>query len=114
MQRVAFVMRVKKGEEDEYIRRHQDVWPEVLADMQRAGVQRMSIFMNGRELFVYMEAKDYAKAAHLLAESPDSVHWEKSMATIVEDASGDAYDPNNPYPEGLPEVFFWEAENDRS
>ena len=57
-----------------------------------------------------MEVEDYAEAARILAESPDSVRWEESMATIVEDASGDAYDPSNPYPEGLPEVFFWEAE----
>ena len=40
MQRVAFVMRVKEGQQEEYIRRHQQVWQEVLADLQRAGVQK--------------------------------------------------------------------------
>jgi L-rhamnose mutarotase len=30
MQRIAFVMRVRPGQEDEYRRRHQAVWPEML------------------------------------------------------------------------------------
>ena len=32
------------------------------------------------------------------------------MAPIMESAAGDAYDPDNAYPDGLPEVFFWEAD----
>ena len=40
MQRVAFVMRVKDGEQREYIRRHQAVWPEVLADLRLASVPK--------------------------------------------------------------------------
>ena len=31
MERVTFVMRVKEGEEEEYQRRHREVWPAVLA-----------------------------------------------------------------------------------
>ena len=48
MQRVAFVMHVKEGQEEEYIRRHRDVWPQVLADLKHAGVHQMNIFMAGR------------------------------------------------------------------
>ena len=47
MQRVAFVMRVKEGRQEEYIRRHQEAWQEVLADLKRAGVHKMSIFCPG-------------------------------------------------------------------
>ena len=32
MERVAFVMRVKEGEEKEYRRRHREVWPAVEAE----------------------------------------------------------------------------------
>ncbi len=35
MERVAFVMRVKEGEEEEYRQRHQRVWPAVLAYLGR-------------------------------------------------------------------------------
>lgn len=109
MQRVAFVMHVKEGEEEEYRRRHREVWPAVLADLERAGVRSMSIFMADRQLFLYMETEDYAEAVRILAESPESVRWEEYMAPIMEDESGDAYDPHDAYPEGMPEVFHWQV-----
>ncbi len=109
MQRVAFVMHVKEGEEEEYRRRHREVWPDVLADLERAGVRSMSIFMADRRLFLYMETEDYAEAVRILAESPESVRWEEYMAPIMEDESGDAYDPHDAYPEGMPEVFHWQV-----
>ena len=109
MQRVAFVMRVKEGQQQEYIRRHQNVWPEVEADLKRAGFHRMSIFISGLQLFVYMEVDDYEQAARSLAQSSESVRWEEHMVPILENAEGDTYDPNSAYPEGLPEVYFWQA-----
>jgi L-rhamnose mutarotase len=110
MQRVAFTMRVKAGQEEEYVRRHKEVWPAVLEACKRAGVHKSSIFMNGRELFVYMEVEDYAEAVRILGEDPESVRWEEYMEPIVEAGTGDAYDPANAYPAGLPEVWYWEAE----
>jgi L-rhamnose mutarotase len=107
MQRVAFVMHVKEGQEAEYVRRHREVWPQVLADLERAGVEQMNIFMAGRQLFLYMEVDDYAEAARILGQCPESVRWEAYMEPIMEDAGGQDYDPENPYPDSLPEVFFW-------
>ncbi|MEC7227098.1 MAG: L-rhamnose mutarotase [Candidatus Latescibacterota bacterium] len=107
MERVAFVMHVKEGQEAEYVRRHREVWPQVLADLERAGVEQMNIFMTGRQLFLYMEVDDYAEAARILGECPESVRWEAYMEPIMEDAGGQDYDPENPYPDSLPEVFFW-------
>ena len=107
MQRVAFVMHVKEGQEAEYVRRHREVWPQVLADLERAGVEQMNIFMAGRQLFLYMEVDDYAEAARILGECPESVRWEAYMEPVMEDAGGQTYDPENPYPDSLPEVFFW-------
>ena len=107
MQRVAFVMHVKEGQEAEYVRRHREVWPQVLADLERAGVEQMNIFMAGRQLFLYMEVDDYAEAARILGECPESVRWEAYMEPIMEDAGGQDYDPENPYPDSLPEVFFF-------
>ena len=107
MQRVAFVMHVKEGQEAEYVRRHREVWPQVLADLERAGVEQMNIFMAGRQLFLYMEVDDYAEAARILGECLESVRWEAYMEPIMEDAGGQDYDPENPYPDSLPEVFFW-------
>jgi L-rhamnose mutarotase len=109
MQRISFVLNVKDGQQDEYIRRHQAVWPEVLDDLQRAGIHNMSIFMHGRQMFLYMEVDNYAEAIRILGDSPKSLRWEEYMAPIMEGEAEAAYDPENAYPDGLPEVFHWES-----
>ena len=109
MERVAFLMKARPGYEEEYVRRHRDVWPEVLADMAQAGIHKMSIFMRGRDLFLYMEVDDYAEAARALLDAPNSAQWEEYMTPIMEDPSGGDYDPDKAFPDGLPEVFYWES-----
>ena len=111
MQRVSFKLCVKEGKQEEYIRRHQAVWPEVQRDLQRAGIHKMSIFMQDRQLFLYMEVDDYAQAIRILDASPDSVRWEEYMAPIMEGESGENYDPASAYPPGMPEVYYWESED---
>jgi L-rhamnose mutarotase len=114
MDRVSFVMRVKDGHRDEYIRRHREVWPEVLAEQQRAGISKMAIYMKGSTLFLYMEVEDYAKAARILSQSPAALRWEEYMAQIMEDDGNGAFDPTNAYPASLPEVFFWQPDTQES
>jgi len=80
--------------------------------MQQTGVKKMSIFMKDRDLFLYMEVENYAQAAEALSKAPESVKWEEYMAPIMEDTEGGDYDPNNAFPDGLPEVFYWEASPD--
>ena len=100
-------MRVREGQEEEYIRRHKEIWPEVVAGMLASGVHSMSIYMAGRQLFLYMEVENYAEMVRLHANDPNSLRWEEYMAPIMENAAGEDYDPNNAYPAGLPEVFHW-------
>src|SRR5688500_17721435 len=109
MDRVFFLMKVKDGHQQEYIRRHRDVWPDVLAEHSRAGVTKMAIYMKGTHLFLYMEVTNYARAVRLLSASPAVLRWEEFMAPIMERGDDDSYDPANAYPESMPEVFFWQS-----
>jgi L-rhamnose mutarotase len=113
MDRITFMMRVKDGHQEEYIRRHEGVWPEVMAEHRRAGVSKMGIYMTGRDLFLYMEVDDYAKAVRMLNMSPIVLRWEEYMAPIMEASDDRGFDPTNPYPVSLPEVFFWETPDRR-
>ena len=108
MDRITFMMRVKDGYQEEYMRRHEEVWPEVMEEHRRAGVSKMGIYMTGRDLFLYMEVDDYAKAVRVLNKSPIVLRWEEYMAPIMEASDDRVFDPQNPYPVSLPEVFFWE------
>ena len=101
MQRIAFTMKIKPGTEEEYRRRHQQVWPELLADLKRAGCQNYSIFLRGTELFAYMEIADFQRYLATMAASDASERWEAHMSDILiretEAATG--------FPPVLEEVF---------
>jgi L-rhamnose mutarotase len=101
MQRIAFVMRVKPGQEAEYRRRHQAVWPEMLQALRDAGCSNYSIFMRGRELFAYMEVRDFHALRDALAASEGSRRWEAHMAGIMDQAIM----PETGFHELLQEVF---------
>ena len=104
MQRIAFVMKVRPGHEEEYRRRHQAVWPEMLQALKEAGCSNYSIFMRGRELFAYMEVEDFDALRRQLAGSEASQRWEAHMAGIMDQAIL----PETGFHELLPEVFHLE------
>jgi L-rhamnose mutarotase len=83
MQRIAFIMRIKPGTEEEYRRRHRQVWPELLADLKRAGCRNYSIYLRGTELFAYMEVADFQRYLEIMASSQTSERWEAMMSDIL-------------------------------
>lgn len=101
MQRIAFLMSIKPGTEEEYRRRHQQVWPDLLADLKRAGCQNYSIYLDGTQLFAYMEVDDFQRYREIMATSQASERWESQMSDILiretETATG--------FPPVLEEVF---------
>ena len=101
MQRIAFIMKIKPGSEEEYRRRHQQVWPELLADLKQAGCSRYSIYMRGLELFAYMEVEDFQHYLTVMAASQASEHWEQYISDILVRET----DPSTGFPFVLPEVF---------
>jgi len=110
MERIAFLLGVKKGYEDEYKKRHDNLWPELSEEMSKAGFRKMSIFRFGQKLFLYAEVEDYAESVRILEKSPVSIRWEEYMAPIMENFEGNDYDPEgDAFPDGLPEVFYWEG-----
>ena len=101
MQRIAFTMKIKPGTEQEYRRRHQHVWPELLADLKKAGCSRYSIYIRGLELFAYMEVEDFQRFLSTMAASQASERWEQHMSDILIRET----DPTTGFPHVLPEVF---------
>jgi L-rhamnose mutarotase len=101
MQRIAFVMRVRAGQEEEYRRRHRAVWPEMLHALKLAGCANYSIFLRGRDLFAYLEVADFDRMRRELAASEASRRWEAHMAPIMERAIL----PETGFHELLPAVF---------
>ncbi len=84
MERIAFTMRVKAGQEAEYRSRHEAVWPAMLRALHAAGCRNYSIYMKGQDLFAYMEVEDFQAFLKIMAADPDSDRWEAYMAGIME------------------------------
>lgn len=80
-QRVCFTLRVKPEMLDEYLARHNPVWPEMLEEIAASGRRDYSIFHLGDGLLVgTYESDDDAASQAYLAGSEVAARWEASMA----------------------------------
>lgn len=87
--------RLRDGAEAEYDRLHQQVWPEVLAAIRAAGIERWLIFRDGHDLFHLVEAADYDASIAQLAGLEVNQRWQATVAPLMESAhdySGTASD----------------------
>lgn len=85
MERMAWKGRIKPGCKAEYIRRHNEIWPEMVRLLKSAGICNYTIFAAGEELFGYYECeKGVAFAERAQAESPVVDRWNKYMADVLE------------------------------
>ena len=57
MERMAWKGRIKPGCKAEYIRRHNEIWPEMVEVLKSAGICNYTIFAAGEELFGYYECE---------------------------------------------------------
>jgi L-rhamnose mutarotase len=69
MQRHAFKMQLNRGMEAEYIRRHAEIWPELVSLLQETGISNYSIHLDRETmvLFGYLERRD----DHRMDDLPD-------------------------------------------
>jgi predicted dehydrogenase/L-rhamnose mutarotase len=101
-QQLGFVWRVKPGQQEEYARRHADIWPALRELMVGHGATAFSIYLWGDVIFAQLECDDFAALAEALAEDPVSIAWEKQFEDILEYPNAD---PETGWPERLREVW---------
>jgi L-rhamnose mutarotase len=98
-ERTAFVLRVRPDKIEEYVRAHQDVWPEMLDALRGAGIRNYTIFRDGNRMFGYFEADDLAAAGRYLAQQDVSTRWQDAMAELLMERVPDGGPP------ALEEIF---------
>ncbi|MCD9020532.1 L-rhamnose mutarotase [Cohnella silvisoli] len=84
MTRHAYRMRVKEGFEQEYIRYHEEVLPGLLQVLMESGIRNYSIFMDGTDLFAYMECDDIDKAWAAVRSHPANDEWSSLLTPIMD------------------------------
>ena len=104
MIRKAFRMAVHPGQEAEYERRHDPIWPELEGALKEHGVDRYSIFLDASDgsLFAYVEMEDEARW-NAIAATDVCRRWWKHMREIMP-----SNDDDSPVSRELPEVFHVE------
>jgi L-rhamnose mutarotase len=104
MKRHAFIMKLKKGNEVEYQKRHDAIWPELREEITKAGISDYSIFLDPETgtLFAVRRIEDQA-AVNAQRNNPIVRKWWNYMADIMETQSDNA-----PVQIPLKEVFHME------
>jgi L-rhamnose mutarotase len=101
MQRHAFKMRLKPGTAAEYEKRHDEIWPDLAAELGAAGISDYSIFLDEETLtlFAVQKLSGHNTAADL-AKSAVMQKWWNFMSPLMEtNADG------SPVAKPLKEVF---------
>jgi len=92
MKRVGFLLKVKQEMIPEYVRRHENVWPEMQEALRRTGWHNYSLFMRSDGLlFGYFETPESFQAA-LDGMSREAINakWQDFMAPLFAGSGGHA------------------------
>jgi len=102
MTRVAFKMKLYKGREEEYRKRHDAIWPELKSLLKETGVEDYSIFLDEETniLFGILKVEDKLKLDDLPGH-PVMKKWWAYMKDIME-----SNPDNSPVSVPLKEVFY--------
>ena len=102
MSRVAFKMKLFKGKEEEYKKRHDEIWPELQSLLKGSGISEYSIFLDEttNNLFGVLKITDPKKLDNLPQQAVMQ-RWWKYMADIME-----SNEDHSPVSIPLKEVFY--------
>ena len=82
MQRVGFRLQVRPEMMDEYVRRHAEVWPDMLQALRETGWTNYTLFLDRSDgtLFGYFETLDLEAAKAGMAAREVNARWQADMA----------------------------------
>lgn len=85
MERLAFKMKLKPGCQEEYRRRHAQVWPEILHLLKETGVSDYSIFLDEETDILFAVQKVSGESnSQQLGHVEVQQRWWSYMADIME------------------------------
>jgi L-rhamnose mutarotase len=85
MEKYAWRATLKEGKREEYIRRHNEIWQEMVDLLKSAGIRNYSIWLSGNDIFGYYECeKGIDFATKTQSESPIVDKWNEYMDDVME------------------------------
>ena len=102
MHRIAFKMKLFKGKEEEYKKRHDAIWPELKSLLKTTGIEDYSIFLDEETniLFGVLKVEDTLKLDEL-PNHPVMRKWWNYMKDMME-----TNEDGSPVSVRMSEVFY--------
>ena len=102
MKRLAFKMHLNEGQKEEYIKRHNELWPELQHLLKEAGVSEYSIFLDEQTntLFAFQKVSGEGGSQDL-GQTAIVQKWWAYMSDIMKSNAD-----NSPVTVALEEVFY--------
>lgn len=102
MRRFGFKMKLKPGFREEYIKRHNAIWPELAALIKTGGVSDYSIFLDEETNILFgVQSVSGEQSSQDMGVDPIVARWWAFMADIME-----TNPDNSPVTIPLEEVFY--------
>lgn len=83
MEKYAWKGKIVDGKIQEYIKRHDEIWPEMIEEFKKAGIFNYTIWNSGNDLFGYYECDSIEFASEIQANSPVVKKWDEYMSDIL-------------------------------
>jgi L-rhamnose mutarotase len=85
MDKIAFKMKLKKGCRDEYIRRHNEIWPELASLLKDSGISDYTIFLDqDTDTLFAVQKQSSEKSSQDLGREEIVQAWWNHMSDIME------------------------------
>ena len=84
MERLCYTFELIAGMEEEYERRHANVWPELVTALKESGFSNYSLFRRGTEVIAYAECESTVQAAlQRLEQYEVNARWSSYIRSIM-------------------------------
>ena len=102
MKRIAFKMKLYKGQEAEYRKRHEAIWPDLVSLLKRSGIKDYSIFLDDETNILFGVLKiENESALNELPQQAVMQRWWSYMKDIME-----CNPDNSPVSIPMKEIFY--------
>ncbi|MFD1316397.1 L-rhamnose mutarotase [Namhaeicola litoreus] len=104
MKRLAFKMKLNENQKENYIKRHDEIWPELKNLLKEEGISEYAIFLDEETntLFAFQKVSGQGSSQDL-SSNPIVQKWWNYMADIMQ-----TNPDNSPITTRLEEVFYLE------
>ena len=84
MERICFTFELYPGAEEEYKRRHDEIWPELVEVIEEAGIRNYTLFRSGTQVIAYAECHpDVATAFGKVGATDVNRRWAEWFRDLI-------------------------------